>query len=546
MAKKVRNRVGFQFKYAPARVIHFAAVSTAEQATDERDSIQEQLRRLRENSAANGWQVVDELIVPGHSREFYNYRDFVEDAARKGIHEPKRLYEHWDAHTFDILAAINFTRIGREEGITHEVVARTYDMGGYVYTQRNGLIAPENRRMVTMIEAYSSKSEVDEIQRRYRFGMINRLNLGKFSGKLVPHFHQVKYDDKGKLELQAGADGTPFYLIINRQKQAELDALYHLIVVQHMAASRIDIPMAELGFRAANGEPHYDGFYTQEVWKTAFHGHLSLGARAPHLSYRARWMLNSAYASEMPDSVHMAYDVVEPAYGPERLREFQYALLSGKTFKGRSQPFRLNMFTGLGRCAECGGGLSYSYHTGAPKTQQYYRCNVAYAASGYNHCTNRKSARQDAIQRFVAAFVEDFLEAPQASALYLSRALPPNPKDALAKHIDTLEQELEATEKFIGQSSNMSQATNTRMTNKLNRLNDQLAKAKAEYQAASVAYAQTETDSSDLLKPEFLARLRQLWDLPPTEINHILRRLLGNWRFTVKDGKPYSWDIVED
>lgn len=544
MARKVRNAQGVHFRHSPPRAVLFGAVSTGQQAETDKSSLKDQFEALNRYAVSQDWEVIDTIEVPGFSRDFYTFADFCDDAEKEHITAPRRMYQHWREADFDVLCVLNMSRLGREEGIIHDFVGRTYGIGAYIYTDKNGLIAPENRRMVTMIEAYGSKSEIDELMRRYKAGMINRINQGKLSSKAVPHFHRVKYDEAGKQVLQTGQDGALYYLIVNRDKQTELDALYHLIVHQHLAASRVDMPMADLGYRDAKGEPHYDGFYVQEVWKPAFHGHIGLGVRAPHMPYRARWMMSRLYASEVPSGVHMAYDVAEPAYEPARLKEFQRVLLEGKTFKGRSQSFRLNMFTGLGLCAECGSGLSYIHKKGSPLTQQYYRCNMAYTTPGYIICSNRHSVRQDAIQHFVGKLIDEFLAAPQESPVYLSHVLPPNPKDALGRHVEKLEQELAAVEKFIRGSSDMSAATATRLTNEMNRLTSQLEQAQTEFHALASSYARSELDTANLLSPDFHAQLRHLWDLPPTEINHILRRFLGDWRFTVRDGQPVGWEIV--
>jgi hypothetical protein len=50
------------------RAAIFAAVSTASQAADDRDSLPEQIRRAREVCQREGWREVALLQVPGQSR----------------------------------------------------------------------------------------------------------------------------------------------------------------------------------------------------------------------------------------------------------------------------------------------------------------------------------------------------------------------------------------------------------------------------------------------------------------------------------------------
>jgi hypothetical protein len=113
----------------PLCVVLWCAVSSAEQAADEKASLGEQERELRELAAREDWQIVDVLIVPGFSRRYYNFPEFAEAAAREGIEAGKRLLEHFDRRDFDVFACRDGSRFGREQSIFGEVVARVIDSG---------------------------------------------------------------------------------------------------------------------------------------------------------------------------------------------------------------------------------------------------------------------------------------------------------------------------------------------------------------------------------------------------------------------------------
>jgi hypothetical protein len=120
----------------PLRAVLWCAVSDEKQAREEKIGLAEQERLLREKAEGEGWLIVDILIVPGFSRRFYNYPEFMAAALKDGIEAPKRLMEHWNAGDFDVLACRYGSRFAREQSIFGEVVARTIDMGDFYATGR--------------------------------------------------------------------------------------------------------------------------------------------------------------------------------------------------------------------------------------------------------------------------------------------------------------------------------------------------------------------------------------------------------------------------
>ena len=57
------------------RILPVAAVSDPQQATADKTSVQSQLDLIRAWADANGHTVVEEIVIPGHSRYYDNLAD---------------------------------------------------------------------------------------------------------------------------------------------------------------------------------------------------------------------------------------------------------------------------------------------------------------------------------------------------------------------------------------------------------------------------------------------------------------------------------------
>lgn len=149
----------------PLRAVLWCAVSSAEQAADEKASLREQERELRELANCEGWQIVEVLIVPGFSRRYYNFPEFAQAAVKEGIEAGERLLEHLDRRDFDVFACRDGSRFGREQSIFGEVVARVIDSGARLRTLVDGWIDIQNYRMYISMAGYAAAGAVDHLKR---------------------------------------------------------------------------------------------------------------------------------------------------------------------------------------------------------------------------------------------------------------------------------------------------------------------------------------------------------------------------------------------
>lgn len=166
------------------RIAIWAAVSSKEQATDEKTSLETQEQAGREYAAQVGGEVVRVYRVPGHSRSYIKFDDAAED-----MEAYRQLEADCEAGTFDVLWCRNRGRLGRTEalGATTEAIIKA--SGAEVYSASMGVASDDP--LVGSIER--GLAEKDQLNRKgyHRTGMIARTQRGLPSKVAVGvHRHQ--------------------------------------------------------------------------------------------------------------------------------------------------------------------------------------------------------------------------------------------------------------------------------------------------------------------------------------------------------------------
>ena len=153
----------------PLRAILLTAVSSPQQATSDKESLEMQERDLRALAAREGWDVIDVLRIPGHSRRYFNYHEFAEDMRAAGFDAADKMFAHWRARDFDVLAVWMGDRLSREQSMFAEIIARTIDARATIYDLKSGgWIKEDNYRMYAAMSGYAAASAIDALVTRGR------------------------------------------------------------------------------------------------------------------------------------------------------------------------------------------------------------------------------------------------------------------------------------------------------------------------------------------------------------------------------------------
>ena len=90
------------------RAVIVAAVSTPEQAAADRESLPEQLRDCREACERHGWRITREIVIPGHSREYWSLAELCADCP-----EYQELVDLVEAESVNLVVCMRLARLCR-------------------------------------------------------------------------------------------------------------------------------------------------------------------------------------------------------------------------------------------------------------------------------------------------------------------------------------------------------------------------------------------------------------------------------------------------
>ena len=188
------------------RAVVWAAVSSkpqlktksADGAEEDKESLPEQLAEGRAYAERMGWQVVGELSVPGHSREYIHYHEAAADI--EAYAELERLANE---RSFDVLIARGRDRLGRTDALIATAEAIVAQGGAQVLSLAMphpvGQQTERGALYIAAIERAGAQSELVELRRRHKSGMRGRILRGE-PANLVP-YPWVKQGKHGKVVL---------------------------------------------------------------------------------------------------------------------------------------------------------------------------------------------------------------------------------------------------------------------------------------------------------------------------------------------------------
>jgi DNA invertase Pin-like site-specific DNA recombinase len=389
---------------AGERAVFFIAVSSEAQAGDDRESLPEQRRALDDAAARFGWRVTDVIEVPGFSRSFYTVREFVEAAALSDLPDALRLFDHWTRRDFDVLAAVNTTRLGRDQSILAEVIRRTIDAGARVYTVKDGWIDAQNQRMHIAMSGYATGAEMDELKRRRDFGIRGRVKRGLPVGE-VPGTHLLLRE----------ANGRAIRLVVDETKRRLFDDIHHLVTAERVAYLDLESRLVERGHA-----PMGSGVVYSWLRNVYTYGHSGIGLNDRRGQRGWQWVYDPRVVP--PPGVTIYRDTHEAVWSGEPAAVLYAELDRRHALTGLKRPKLARRYTGLCVCARCGrpmrsmASLNARYH--------YLRC--------VDGC-HKGSLPRPVVDAFIAGFIEAIAAGATLDALLRP---PADPRPDQAARLD--------------------------------------------------------------------------------------------------------------
>ncbi len=376
------------------RAVIVAAVSSAEQASEEKDSIPGQLAACRQTCEQRGWTVADEIAIPGHSRNYNWLHEIIRDCEGYG-----RWVQLVESDTVDLVVCRDYDRLWRTDALRAQVTAlcrehrvQVFSLNQPVEPVRPDLLASGSDSHL-MIEAMSGI--ISEMENRTRARRMTAGKRARITKRGLPN-----YSNNVPYAYKRVGDGE--YELIPEEVYW-LRWIFHRRADDHWGYSYIARVLTERNVQVPSLSP-YRQLGTESrsgVWRaSSVRGILRNPFYIGHVFWGGAYNKNGKHPHAIPDELWETAQRVTRQHAIYRKR-------------GMSRPG--HPLTGLARCAFCEHAMVYvpSSHV---KGAYGIRC-THYVSTHGTHCTSNWQ-RVQPIHAFVLAAVKRVVLNPEAFLEY--------------------------------------------------------------------------------------------------------------------------------
>lgn len=510
------------------RAVIWTAVSTKAQNADDRDSLPSQERDARALCEREGFEVVEVLSVPGHSRRYTDIHELARAARKKHINAFDRLLALWDDRGFDVLVCWDGNRFARTQSLFSRIVEDTIDMGARIYSLSDGWVDVNNYRMWIAMCGYKSASEVDTLNKKRNIGMKKRVERGLNSHRVPIGF---------MLTFKPGTP-HPDKLLHDPAQRKLVDDMAELLLdgVGWMRfGDELHNRYGHINLKT--GKPYTSRtfvtfFYNPFVWgHTAFNYFKNLGAYAFDES------------APVPDGVTIHRNALEcgALYQGELANKIKDELRRRDEVKGSASTNRSFYFTGLALCGKCGNVMTVQskehwYRNGEKRPSRGAYTNwYCHHYRNYRTCDNKRIIRDDTLKEYFTLLLGE-IKRHGLKMLRSGQVKKPGQVDTVQRKITDLEKQIDA---LIINQATAPEAVKDRYTRQIEQSATRLETLRNELTDARINQSVQERQHlQDSAYFDLQAiTVDEFWALPAKEVNRRLRWLLNNVRVQVTDGE---------
>jgi DNA invertase Pin-like site-specific DNA recombinase len=506
------------------RAVIWCAVSTKAQIDDDKDSLPNQENDARAVCERFGWQIVDVLKVPGHSRRYVDIHDCARDMAAQGINAFNRLIELWTTHGFDVLVCRDGDRFARTQTLHSYVVESTIDIGARIYSLSDGWIDDKNYRMWIAMSGYKSASSVDFLVNSHRVAMDSAAKRGMPTGPITLLSHKIIRNEVGR---RVGIE-------VDESKRRLFDDLATLLL-EGVAWAKIDRLMYE---RFGHVNPKTGRPYGSRTMYKMINNPYFWGNSGRHYDgFYGLWAFDPNEPA--PEGVEIYYGTHQSVYTGDLANRIMAELRRRTELRGTANPEVTHRFTGLLICATCRCSLGYYRQINPRQDGSHYTGWMCYTRWSNSltrpKCDQGKVISDPKVIDYFSGLLEQIMAAKSTDAVFNDS----NSDMSKAQQLKQLRQETAELEKSIGemivQQSRAPQNVQAiyskqilEASERLEILRRNMAELKkfTESPSIMVARQQAITDLIDMGVEAF-------WEQSPSRINQTLHRLMGKRRLIV-------------
>ncbi len=518
----------------PLRAIIWCAVSTGAQAEGDKFSLPKQEADARALCVQHGWEIIDVLRVPGHSRSYIDFHDLAAHASAEGIEAFNKLSQHWNEQDFDLLILRDGERLARTQSLMAYIVERTIQLSARLYSMADGWVDQNNFRMWISMAGYKASGDIDRLVKHQKNGMAERAKNGLPVSPKVPLSHKLIRDENGKaLRLE-----------VNEGKRRLWDDLAET-VLEGVAWKKVENELyTRYGHVDDDGRPYNMYYMYTLITNPMFWGHTAQGfrrRRSKITRHSGMWIYDES--EPVPDDIVVYRNTVPSVYTGELAERVKAEIKRRQeTIQGKASPRRTHRFTGLFVCGECGSGMStYSryQHRGKPICQLGLRCNMAYQKPRNElFCHQKGYVPFKEIQAYLDARLRELLDGASSDIF----GEPTSPAIDAQKQVAAVQAELSDLEERIGtliyeQSAapEAAQSFYRKQVSDLASRSEILHKQLSQLERKAASATQ-----ESIIGTTTIAEIREIsldafWQQPDRYINQMLYRLFGNRQLIILD-----------
>ena len=513
------------------KCIIWCAVSSRAQNEPDKISLPQQESDSRALAEGNGWEIVDVLRVPGHSRRYVDFHKLASDAAKQDVDAFHRLERHWETKDFDVMIVRDGDRFARTQALHAYVVERTININARIYSLQDGWIDDTNYRMWIAMGGYKAAGDIDRLVQSRDRAMTARAERGLPISSRVPMSHKLIRDENS---------GKAIHLQVNEAKRQLWNDLAELILEGIAWFNIEDELFNRYGHIRDNGERFYPGYLYRLIMKPIFWGHIAryhASAGAKNGFKYGAWIYDESVT--LPEGAVIFRHTHEPVWtGTLAERVKAEIKRRSETVRGNTSPKRTHIFSGLGVCAQCGS--FWATQVNKPD----YRAVICPAAKARSsvlpECNNKRVMNQKRLIALTNEYLKQMLEQDTTDVFNITTPS----LDDFRSRSDELQREIENLElearNLIREQIKAGSELQGIYQQELDQINARLKNMKAtrdSLQAKNIAEQQTTAIQRATLEELAEMSLEAFWQQESRVINQTLHRLMGKKRFLLLDGE---------
>jgi DNA invertase Pin-like site-specific DNA recombinase len=507
----------------PLKAVLWCAVSSEEQAADDKISLLKQESDARAVCVTHGWQIVDILRMK-HSRDYVDVHECAADMRAAGYDAFDRLMEHWRKRDFDVLVCRDAERLGRTQALNAYVVERTIvEAGAQIYTLADGFVDRQRMRMFISFSGYKAAADLDRIVSGRRAAMFKNAQNGIATTSSLPISHKVIRNEKGR-NVGTAVDETHLPAI-HQAARLVVEAGVRWMSLEQELYDQYGYGEKGRGYTRFK---FYDLFYNPIFWGNQ--GVYWAYTREGRVQPKGEWAFDAS--AEPPAGATMFYGTHPAALTGELAESLKAELRRRLQFTGRRDYKRSRAFSGLICCDTCLYNMVYHGNKGYPG----YKCTSRYIQHAARFdCDNRKYISEKALQSWFTRTIVRLLKSPSAPIIEASD------RD-IAGQLERTEAELKDAEgrirKLIELQAAAPESLAELYADQIAQYGRQRDALKAEIAGLNRAAAErSPVDREAALREIEAMSLDKFWTMQGYEINRYLHRIMGNLRLYVRDAK---------